>query len=105
MDILPESISRDGDSAIVITWSDGKRSRLTASQLRSACPGATCREKKRADEEEKPALSMGLPVLKAQEARPLTITGMRPVGTYAYNIAFSDGHSSGLFQLETLYEM
>ena len=110
VDILPESIARDGDSAIVITWTDGRVTRLTASQLRSACPCATCREKKRANDSDggdgtgiAKGKSLALPVLKAAEARPLAITAMRPVGSYAYNIAFSDGHSSGLFQLSMLY--
>ncbi|MDV6033027.1 MAG: DUF971 domain-containing protein [Phycisphaera sp. RhM] len=107
LDILPESIARDGETAIVITWSDGRVFRLTASQLRKACPCATCREKKRADQsaDEGPSKSLTLPVLKAEEARPLTITSMRPVGSYAYNIAFSDGHSSGLFPLTMLREL
>ena len=107
LDIHPESIARDGESAIVITWSDGKVSRLTARELRAACPCATCREKKRADQpaDEGSSKSLTLPVLKAEEARPLTITSMRPVGSYAYNIAFSDGHSSGLFPLTMLREL
>ncbi|QEF95991.1 hypothetical protein Mal15_00170 [Stieleria maiorica] len=107
LDILPESIARDGESAIVITWTDGQVSRLTARELRQACPCATCREKKRADEkaDEEPSMPLTLPVLKAEEARPLTITSMKPVGSYAYNIAFSDGHSSGLYPMKMLYEL
>ena len=107
LDIHPESIARDGESAIVITWTDGKLSRLTARELRAACPCATCREKKRADQpaDEGSSKSLTLPVLKAEEARPLTITSMRPTGSYAYNIAFSDGHSSGLFPLTMLREL
>lgn len=102
--VLPETIARDGDSAIAITWSDGRITRWTASALRSNCPCATCREKKRAAEAEPESnLLAGLPVLSAAEAQPLTITSMRPVGSYAYNIAFSDGHSSGLFQLTILH--
>jgi DUF971 family protein len=104
LDVLPESIARDGESAIVIRWTDGRTTRWTAAELRAACPCATCREKKRkASQQEESQPARGLPVLSAAEARPLTITGMRPVGTYAYNIAFSDGHSSGLFQLEMLH--
>ena len=32
----------------------------------------------------------------------MTIASMRPVGTYAYNIAFSDGHDTGLYTFELL---
>ena len=103
MDLHPTSISRDGNSAIQIVWSDGRATRWTATALRDACPCATCREKnKKSDEPAAPTL--GLPVLSAAEAQPLSIASMRPVGNYAYNIGFSDGHSSGLFTLEMLYE-
>jgi DUF971 family protein len=104
LDILPESIAREGESAIVIKWSDGKTTRWTAAALRAACPCATCREKQRGNQDKAGGGSLSLPVLKPAEAQPLSITSMRPVGSYAYNIAFSDGHSSGLFQLEMLYD-
>ena len=102
-DLVPVSIERDGDAAIRITWSDDTAIRWTAGELRKACPCATCREKKRGDEvqrEQKPAL---LPVLSAAEARPLSIESMSPVGSYAYSIAFSDGHSSGIYPFASLY--
>jgi DUF971 family protein len=44
-------------------------------------------------------------VLKPEEARPLAIANMRPVGNYAYGIAFSDGHDTGIFTLELLREL
>jgi len=102
--VLPESISRDGDAAIVIEWADGKKTLWTASQLRAICPCATCREKKRKPEPSKTSGPIALPVLKAAEAAPLGIQSMRPAGSYAYNIGFTDGHSSGLFQLTLLHE-
>ncbi len=105
-DLVPVSIERDGEMAIVIMWSDGKTTRWPASRLRQACPCATCREKKRGETEKAAAVgkSIGLPVLSAAEARPLTIESMRPVGSYAYNIGFSDGHGSGIFPFVLLHE-
>jgi DUF971 family protein len=41
-------------------------------------------------------------VLSLAEARPLTVLGMTPVGNYAYSIAFSDGHDTGIYTLEFL---
>lgn len=113
----PTSIARLGDRAIEITWSDGQSTQWTSQQLRDACPCATCREKRGklhgSDDDEasqpssKPTAkpkpqSLMLPVLSAAEARPMRIEGMQPVGTYAYNIAFSDGHHSGLFTFARL---
>ena len=46
-----------------------------------------------------------LPVLAPEELAPLAITGMRPVGQYAYAIEFSDGHSSGIYTLDYLREL
>ncbi|TWT99073.1 hypothetical protein Pla108_00060 [Botrimarina colliarenosi] len=97
----PTAIHRLADDRIQIDWSDGVQHVFTARGLREACPCATCREKRSAP----PPNPMQLTVLSSAEARPLTIAGMRPVGAYAYNIAFSDGHDSGLFTMERLREL
>ncbi|MCM2371105.1 DUF971 domain-containing protein [Aporhodopirellula aestuarii] len=105
----PKAIERIGDTGIRITWSDGEVTQWTAQQLRNACPCATCREKRgqlhgddEVAESTQKAKPIGLPVLSAAEARPTRIEGMQPVGTYAYNIAFSDGHHSGLYTFARL---
>jgi DUF971 family protein len=36
---------------------------------------------------------------------PLKVTGMTPVGNYAYSIAFSDGHNTGIYPLTLLREL
>lgn len=103
MEIIPTAIHRADDSTIVIAWSDGSQRRYVAAELRKRCPCATCREKhSAATGQEKPRT---LPVLSMAEARPLAINGMRPVGNYAYNIAFSDGHDSGIFTFDFLLSM
>ncbi|MCA9157893.1 MAG: DUF971 domain-containing protein [Planctomycetales bacterium] len=101
---LPTSITRDGPSRIVIHWSDELVCRYVASELRKRCPCATCREK-HTPVESTQARPLSLPVLSMAEAQPLSIEGMRPVGNYAYNIAFSDGHDSGIFTFEYLREL
>ncbi len=106
----PIDIRRESSHEIEIEFDDGKVVRWTSRQLREVCPCATCREKKRGDqattqnpEKDAPA-SYSLPVISASEARPLTILGMRPVGQYGYCIDFSDGHSSGIFLFDSLYD-
>ncbi|MCA9132034.1 MAG: DUF971 domain-containing protein [Planctomycetales bacterium] len=101
--LSPTSITRQGPASVAIAWSDGSQLLYTASVLRSKCPCATCREKHGAQTPaEKPRT---LPVLALAEAQPLTIEHMRPVGNYAYNIAFSDGHDSGIYTFELLREL
>ncbi len=103
--VTPVAIQREGEAAISIQWSDTTTTNWTAGELRKACPCATCREKRRGDGEGQASKPRMLPVLSAAEARPLKIESMRPVGTYAYNIGFTDGHSSGLFTFAMLRRM
>lgn len=101
MEFVPVTLERT-QTGIEIEWNDGRQSTYRAAQLRKICPCATCREKNKSAESAKPA---ALPVLSLAEAKPLSIERMRPVGNYAYNITFSDGHDSGLFTFEMLYEL
>lgn len=98
------SRDRGGDSThkvLMIRWSDGSEREYGIRELRDACPCATCREKRN----QPPEPAALLPVLSAAETRPLSITGMTPVGHYAYTIAFSDGHDTGIYTLEFLREL
>ena len=104
----PETLERDGPAGLVIGWSDGSRRRYSAAALRAACPCATCREKKSAVKKPPEGSNLKgslLPVLSTQEARPTAIEHRRPVGNYAYNIGFSDGHDSGIFTFDYLIEL
>ena len=98
MNIWPTNLELVGDNRLRIEWSDGQRREYTFGALRRSCPCATCREK-RGQQEQSRAL---LPVLAPQEAQPLRVLGMKPVGNYAYSIAFSDGHDTGIFSFELL---
>lgn len=95
--VHPTKLERVGQQQLAIEWSDGQRRLYRVQELRDACPCATCREKR---SETQPANL--LPVLSIEETRPVQIQGMQPVGNYAYNIAFSDGHDTGIFSFELL---
>ncbi|MEZ6096991.1 MAG: DUF971 domain-containing protein [Pirellulaceae bacterium] len=99
--ILPVQLKRL-ERDLEIHWDDGSIHRIPFRIIRNACPCATCREK--ASATSKPS-SGNLPVLSAAEARPLVIEKMEPAGNYGYHIAFSDGHSSGLFPIELLWNL
>ena len=86
---------------LAVEWDDGQRREYGFKELRDACPCATCREKR----SEPPSTMSLLPILSPEETRPLKILGMRPVGQYAYNIQFSDGHDTGIFTFEFLREL
>jgi DUF971 family protein len=96
----PRSLKNEGE-ALVIEWSDGVVHRLLWRTLRSACPCATCRVERAKPPQNQPLLA----VLKPAEAQPLAPVSMKPLGNYAYGIAFNDGHNTGIYSLELLREL
>lgn len=120
-DAVPIGLTRLSPSVVQIEWSDGKVLVYRASRLRTKCPCATCRERRRSELEDgevpsddldlskkvnvKAGMGLGLPILSAAEAKPDTIESLKPIGNYAYNIVFGDGHRTGLFTLDFLYEI
>jgi len=101
MNTPPTDLQIVEDNALLIKWSDGQRRRYSFRDLRDVCPCATCREK-RTGEQQAPTL---LSVFSAAEAEPLRIEGMKPVGSYACAIAFSDGHDTGIFSFVLLQQL
>ena len=97
----PTNLELAEGTKLVITWSDGVVREITFGELRKACPCASCREQRKSP----PQPPGGLQVISMAEARPLKIQAMKPVGNYAYNIEFSDGHDSGIYTLELLREL
>ena len=97
---VPTSLALTDDNRLLIEWSDGARRKYSFRGLREACPCATCREKQSA-----PKDPLVLPTLSAGQLAPLKVTGMTPVGNYAYSIAFSDGHNTGIYPLTLLREL
>jgi len=91
----PVEISREGEHDIKIRWTDGTESIYAARPLRLACPCAAC-----VDE------NTGLRILK-EPGIPLDVHPVRiePVGRYAIAIHWSDGHNTGIFTWEKLYEL
>ena len=100
MSEYPTALKLDENQRLLIQWSDGQERRYRPRALRDACPCATCREKR-----SQPSDPLQLPTLTMAEAQPMRILGMQPLGNYAYNIAFSDGHDTGIYTFELLREL
>lgn len=100
MNAKPRNLSLNDDGDLLISWSDEKTRLYRVTLLRDNCPCATCREKRK----EQPAVQL-LPILSPEEAQPLNIAEMKPVGSYAYGITFTDGHDSGIYTLEHLLHL
>jgi DUF971 family protein len=92
----PVSLERQGDG-LKIDWSDGASTFATWRQLRTNCPCASC-----IDERAKPADPFR--ILSPQEltAGSPEPVSMKPIGHYAYQITWNDGHSTGIYPVELL---
>jgi DUF971 family protein len=96
----PEHIAISKSAGIKIDWKDGHRSEYGLAYLRENCPCATC------------AGTHGPPTTKPDTSNPfqmykpvLKMLGVEPVGNYAVKIAWSDGHSTGIYSYDHFREI
>jgi ATP-binding protein involved in chromosome partitioning len=88
----PSEIKQAGDRQLSIRWADGGQSLFDVRELRLACGCASCVDEwtgqERLDPESVPA-----------DVHP---TRIEPVGRYAIQIFWSDGHDTGIYPFERL---
>ena len=90
----PQSLTVHGASRVLeVSYSDGKTFRIPFELLRVYSPSA-----------EVQGHGPGQEVLQTGK-REVGITGLEPVGHYAVQPTFSDGHDSGIFSWAYLHEM
>src|SRR5579863_8765068 len=102
MNVYPIALERLPDARLRIAWSDDVARVYAIQQLRDACPCADCREKRTTAELN---ASIMPDISGPEELRPLTLSGMKPVGNYAYSLTFSDGHGTGIYTYDLLREL
>jgi DUF971 family protein len=78
--------------AIEIRWVDGLRTELSARLLRASCRSA-------------PARRLRLEGCEPKPVADIAIIGFEPVGRYAVNLVFSDGHRRGIYPWSYLREL
>ena len=86
-----------------IDWQDGHRSAWSFAWLRDGCPCATC-----VDERKNEGRKIGQPRPKAPELLPMykppanKPASAQPVGRYALQFNWLDGHNAGIYSWEYL---
>ncbi|MDT3739879.1 MAG: DUF971 domain-containing protein [Candidatus Kapabacteria bacterium] len=94
MNFVPFKIKKEFEGLLTAEWDDGFKSVIKLEKLRNECPCADCREK--ADQSSKsnkfvmPTFSHGKNELKS----------LSPVGNYAINPTWGDGHDTGIYPWE-----
>jgi DUF971 family protein len=90
---VPSKITLAADRrSLHLDWGDGREDCATAAALREACRSSRS-VRARVDGRAVPA------------APDLTIVDVRPVGHYAVNLVFSDGHDRGIYPWGYLREI
>ena len=82
---------------LALAWADGHESFIPFDALRAHCPCALCRAESRDARDEGP-----LRLVRGPERGQIRITQLAPVGAYAVQIEWSDGHDTGIFSFEAL---
>lgn len=95
LSITPARIGQKGDRALEIVWADGAVSEFEVRALRLACACASCID----EWSGKGTLD---PATVPEDVRPLRV---QPVGRYAIQIEWSDGHTSGIYPFRRLREL
>jgi DUF971 family protein len=86
----PETIENHAARGVLaLRWPDGSMAALTHARLRAACPCSECRARRRAGA-----------TVEADDA--VRLAAIEPVGAYALNLVFSDGHRRGIYPYEML---
>ena len=92
----PVSIKKISPTELKITWDDGHESPYTLELLRDICPCAGCSgERVLLREYQAP------PPNRTAQGR-YKLTGIQPIGSYAVQLAWSDGHNTGIYTWEHL---
>lgn len=94
---IPKSVQALGEE-LAILWSDGGESYLKLADLRRLCPCASCSG-------ERDLLGrVAKPPGKLLTTESFRVGGTAPVGGYALQIFWGDGHSDGLYPYHKLRE-
>ena len=91
---IPIEVGRSGRHDVRLRWEDGHDSLFPARTLRLLCPCAGCIS----EDTGEPLLN---PTTVPDDVHPLVI---EPVGRYAMQIRWSDGHITGIYSWDYLRE-
>ena len=94
--LVPTAITQPTPQELTLAWSDGQAYTLTLQQLRDACPCASCKGES--------ILGVYYPPVKLPMFAPgmYDVEAIEPVGSYAIQIRWRDGHHTGIYTWEQL---
>jgi DUF971 family protein len=92
----PKKIQVIDKSRINIKWDDDTESDIELKYLRDECPCATCKGETILFKTLRP------PSITVKNSSMYEVTGIKPVGGYAIQISWKDGHNTGIYTYDYL---
>lgn len=97
MTMKPTKIRKVSSSELTIEWDDRHHGRHTMAALRRYCPCASCKTEAEGREER-----VILPILQPGQN---DLVSIEPVGNYAIQLAWADGHRTGIYTFDYLRQI
>jgi DUF971 family protein len=93
--ITPLKVEPFSPHELFMSWSDGSSFALSYPELRFHCPCASCIDE-----------HTGKRVIQRENVNPdVRPTAVQPIGRYALQFNWSDGHLTGLYHYDRLLEL
>lgn len=94
--MFPRSVKKINRSELAIVWDDGHHGRHTTLTLRKYCPCAGCKSESESNE------NAMFPIIKPGQ---FELQGIEPVGNYAIQLTWGDGHKTGIYTYDHLRQI
>jgi DUF971 family protein len=98
MNFVPTSLKLSAPGGVLIRWNDGHQATYSYAFLRERCPCATCRDTP-------PAVKTVEDAFPIYGKGPIQVVGAAPIGQYAVQFTWNDGHSTGIYSYSYLREI
>ena len=107
MTYTPREVKRLGSSGIQIVWDNGQVHDISSKVLRENCPSADSRAKRGDHSHQEPltARSSKLKIVESTLDEELDLQEIWAVGNYAIGMKWGDGHHTGIYTFEYLYQL
>lgn len=107
MNLRPVECKRLGGDGIALTWSDETTQQISSKTLRENCPCAGCKERRGDTSHAKPITGKpgSLKIVESSLDEELRLDQIWAVGQYAIGFRWGDGHDTGIYTYQLLYEL
>jgi DUF971 family protein len=106
---VPIRVERLGESGVRLEYEGGESYELSSLILRKYCPSAVSKAKRgEGAAHEKPLTTPKSSMLKIVDSsieEETKLVKIWPIGNYAIGMEWSDGHNTGIYSFEYLYQL